>query len=375
MSAARVLPEVFYERSFGPLALWQWAVLLALFGGGLLLAMLVERGLLGAAQKVAKLTATQLDDQLVLAAKGPLALLLWVLISVGGLRLISLPPLVVQALNGVVRSLAIVAFVWFLLRMLRAGGELLESRVPSGALDARERSLRTQVAVFRRLAELAVWLVGAALLLMQFDLVRSVGVSVLASAGIAGLVFGLAAQRSIAMLLAGIQLSLTQPIRIGDVVVVEGQFGTVEEIRLTYVVVKVWDMRRLVLPITHFLEKPFENLTRGEPQLLCTVNLSVDYSADVEAIRSELKRLLEAEAGELWDGRAWNLQVTESGPDALTVRALLSAADPSKAWDLRCLVRERLVRFVQRRSSWLPLRRIASSPAPAPHPAGDRLAG
>ena len=166
-----------------------------------------------------------------------------------------------------------------------------------------------------------------------------------ASAGIAGVVLGLAAQKSIAGLLAGIQLSITQPIRISDTVIVEGEWGTIEEINLTYVVLKVWDQRRLVVPIATFLEKPFQNWTRTTTELLGTVYFYADYRLPIDAVREELDRILEGNPK--WDERVKNVLVTEVTDRAVQVRALVSARNASDHWDLRCEVREKLVAWLR----------------------------
>jgi small-conductance mechanosensitive channel len=184
-------------------------------------------------------------------------------------------------------------------------------------------------------------------MLMVFESVRQFGASILASAGIAGIVVGLAAQRSIATLLAGFQIAMTQPIRVDDVVIVEGEWGRIEDITLTYVVVKVWDQRRLIVPMTHFLERPFQNWTRTSAEMLGTVLLYADYSVPVGELRDELTRILSH--SRYWDGRVNVLQVTESKEYSVELRALVSAADASQAWELRCEVREQLVTFMQRR--------------------------
>jgi small-conductance mechanosensitive channel len=183
-------------------------------------------------------------------------------------------------------------------------------------------------------------------MLMVFDSVRQFGASILASAGIAGIVVGFAAQKSIATLLAGFQIALTQPIRVDDVVIVENEWGRIEDITLTYVVVRIWDLRRLVVPITYFIEQPFQNWTRSSADILGTVFLHVDYSMPLDALRAELTRILTASP--YWDGKVNVLQVTEAREQTLQIRALASAADASLAWDLRCEIRERLVSFVQR---------------------------
>jgi small-conductance mechanosensitive channel len=182
---------------------------------------------------------------------------------------------------------------------------------------------------------------------MVFDQVRQIGATILASAGLAGVVLGFAAQRSLGMLLAGFQIALTQPIRIDDSVIVEGEFGNIEEITLTYVVVKLWDERRLIVPITYFLDKPFQNWTRTSVQLLATVELWVDYDFPIEALREKLTSVLNA--SKLWDKRLNVMQVTDVHEHTVQVRALISAADAGKAFDLRCEVREALLKFLQQK--------------------------
>jgi small-conductance mechanosensitive channel len=181
--------------------------------------------------------------------------------------------------------------------------------------------------------------------LMMFDTVRSLGASVLASAGVIGIIVGFAAQRTIANLFAGFQLAMTQPIRIDDVVIVENEWGRIEEITLTYVVVRIWDLRRLIVPLSYFIERPFQNWTRAQSDILATVFLYTDYAVPVDAMREELKRIL-AQAPD-WDGKVCALQVTNASDRSVELRALASAADASKAWNLRCEIREKLIFFVQ----------------------------
>jgi hypothetical protein len=175
-------------------------------------------------------------------------------------------------------------------------------------------------------------------MLMVFDSVRQFGASILASAGFAGIVVGFAAQRSIATLLAGVQIALTQPIRVDDVVIVEGKWGRIEDITLTYVVICVWDLRRLVVPITFFIEQPFQNWTRTSAELLSSVLLHVDYTVPIDALRAELTNILGASPH--WDGKVNVLQVTDAKEHTLEMRALASAANASLSWDLRCEVRK-----------------------------------
>jgi small-conductance mechanosensitive channel len=183
-------------------------------------------------------------------------------------------------------------------------------------------------------------------MLTVFDSVRALGRSILASAGVAGIIIGIAAQRTLATLLAGVQIAFTQPIRLDDVVIVEGEWGRVEEITLTYVVVAIWDLRRMVLPITYFIEKPFQNWTRASADLLGSVFLYMDYSVPIAPLRAELDRILEG--SKLWDRKVKVLQVTDAKEHTIELRILVSAADSSIAWDLRCDVREKMVDFLQR---------------------------
>lgn len=375
---AETLPPVFFEKPVLGLEPWQWLGLLVVLGAGMVLAVLLERISLRFALQLAKWTRIGWDDSLVGAGRGPLRMPYYAALIALGTSALLLPRQAQQAIKVLCQSLVIVAVAWFILRFLRVTEAYVHQKVSVTTQDtARLRSLGTQLAVLRRVLEVATYIIAAALLLMPFDVVRNVGVSLLASAGIAGLVIGLAAQKSISTLLAGIQLSVTQPIRLGDKVVVENEFGTVEEITLTYVVIRVWDERRLVVPITMFLDKPFQNWTRASGSMLGEVLLQVDYSTDIDALRAELKRILEQEGRELWDGKVQTVVVLNVMEKTLSVRALASAGDPSKLFDLRCLVRERLVVFLRNRPGWLPTVRsetrsippgdqVGTAPAPAP---------
>jgi small-conductance mechanosensitive channel len=208
-------------------------------------------------------------------------------------------------------------------------------------------------------------------MLMVFDSVRQFGTSILASAGIAGIIIGFAAQRSIATLLAGFQIAFTQPIRLDDVVIVENEWGRIEDITLTYVTVRIWDMRRLIVPITYFIEQPFQNWTRTSSELLGSVFLYVDYTMPLQPLREELDRILET--SQHWDRKVKVLQVTDAKEHTLELRALASAADASTAWNLRCEVREKLIAFVQQRyPEHLPRMRAELQPATGEAPSAPR---
>jgi len=184
-------------------------------------------------------------------------------------------------------------------------------------------------------------------MLMTFPKVRQLGTTILASAGIIGIVVGMAAQRTIGTFIAGLQIAITQPIRVDDVVIVENEWGRIEEITLTYVVVKIWDLRRLIVPITYFIEKPFQNWTRVTADILGTVYIYVDYTVPVDSVREELQRVLKE--SEHWDGKVCVLQVTNTSEQTVELRALMSAADASTAWSLRCEVREKLIDFMKKK--------------------------
>jgi small-conductance mechanosensitive channel len=245
-------------------------------------------------------------------------------------------------------ALALIAGVaWLLIRLLQVFEEIVARKY---RLDENEdvtvRRIRTQAQVFHRVGVVVVVVVTLAGMLMTFPSVRQLGVSLFASAGIAGIVVGIAARPTLSNLIAGMQVALTEPVRIDDVVVVEGEWGHIEEIATTYVVVRIWDQRRLVLPLTYFIEKPFQNWTRASTEILGTVFVYTDYTVPVEAVRIELKRILDAT--KLWNGKVWGLQVTDATGHGVQLRALMSAADSDSAWDLRCHVREALVDFLQR---------------------------
>jgi small-conductance mechanosensitive channel len=242
----------------------------------------------------------------------------------------------------------ITAVAWLVVALTGVVDDFIQSRYDVTVSDnLAARQVRTRTQVLRRVVIVIVGTVAIGLMLMTFPAIRRFGTSLLASAGVAGIILGLAARETISNLLAGIQVALTEPIRLDDVVIVEGEWGRIEEIRMTYVVVRIWDERRLVVPLSYFIEKPFQNWTRKTADILGTVVFHVDYTVDVEEVRRELHRILEA--SQLWDRRVWNLQVTEAAERTMQLRALMSAPDASAAWDLRCHVRERLVEFLQRR--------------------------
>lgn len=329
---------------------WQWLGLLAIGALAWVVGVGVTRLAAAVGGRVARGTDAQWDDELVGAIRSPGRLFASALAFRILLAPLALSAAAMHVLSRIVGLFTIAATAWVVIRVVVVLAAAVERRAKTAAASAadaelRARGIATQVRVLRRVVNVTVGVVAAALMLMQWEVVRNVGVSLLASAGIAGIVLGFAAQRTIGSLIAGIQLSATQPIRIGDVVIVEKEWGTIEEVTLTYVVVKVWDERRLIVPMTRFLEQPFENWTKTSSELHGTVFFSVDWKLPIDAMRAELDRIVEGHPR--WDKRTKNVLVTDAKGQTLEVRVLVSAADAGALWELRVHVREKLVQWLQ----------------------------
>jgi small-conductance mechanosensitive channel len=348
---------------------WAWSLcVMALMVAVGLIAHSVVYSIAG---RIARRTSRPLDDLFVEHSRRPARLLFpMVFISLAWSAVPPAPEIAVtgQRLLGV---LFIVAIAWLLVKLLAVFSDWIALRYPlEVANNLTARRIRTQANIFRRIAAFIVGGIATALILMKIPGVENVGASLLASAGIAGVIVGVAARPVLSNLLAGLQIALTQPIRLDDVVIVEGEWGRIEEITNTYVVVRIWDLRRLVVPLSHFIEKPFQNWTRQTADLLGTVFVNADYTLPVDEVRAELHRILEASG--MWDGKVWNLQVVEATERTVQLRALMSAPDASAAFDLRCIVRERLIAYIQQHyPDSLPraraeLHRDTSEPAPQP---------
>ncbi len=242
--------------------------------------------------------------------------------------------------------LLIIAGAWMIIESTDIFSDLVRNQYKIDKEDnLEERKIITQLQFVKKLVTVVIMILAIAFILFQFDGVRELGMGLLTSAGVAGIIIGLAAQKSIANLLAGFQIAFTQPIRLDDVVIVEGEWGRIEEITLTYVVVRIWDQRRLVVPLQYFINNTFQNWTRQSSDLLGTVFLYTDYHMPVQAIREELKRLLEK--NDKWDKRVSVVQVTDTTEKTMQVRALMSARSAGDAWELRCEIREQLITFIQ----------------------------
>jgi small-conductance mechanosensitive channel len=342
------LPKSITEPRVGWLAVWQWVGLLFAFGVAFAIGRLVAAMLGWVAVRLAAKTRAKWDDELVERLRGPMRLFLWLI----AFRVLSEPLGLSAAALGTLSTCLKVSFVAVLgfaaVRVVSVAARSIEERAIETSTSAtglmRARGVTTQVHVLRRVINIAIGVLSVALMLTQFEVVRNIGVSLLASAGLAGVVLGFAAQRTIGSLIAGIQLSATQPIRIGDDVVIEKEFGVIEEITLTYVVVKLWDERRLIVPMTRFLEQPFENWTKLSAAIHGTVFIEADPTLDVSSVRGEVERLVVGNPN--WDGRTKSVHVTDAKPNSMTIRVLLSATSASKLFELRAHVREKLL-------SWL----------------------
>ena len=273
--------------------------------------------------------------------------LLFLLIGVTGVVHYAKMP--VEAKELAIHALTIGSIVgvsWLMLRGFAFVESLIQMRYKQvGNGDIEARRVATNVSLIRKILNVLVIILAVSGVLMTFDTVRQIGVSILASAGLAGIVMGFAAQRSLQTLIAGIQIAIAQPVRLDDVVVVENETGRVEEITLTYVVVRLSDQRRIIVPITWFIDRPFQNWTRSSTELTGAVTLQVGYGMPVAEVRSELERIVAAHP--LWDKRVVRLEVTNAVRQYIELRALVSAANSADLWTLRCDVREKLIDYMR----------------------------
>jgi small-conductance mechanosensitive channel len=297
--------------------------------------------------RLSKQTNTDIDESLAKHYREPIR---WIMILIGVRLVLPLYEISEDVLDfsKQIFSLALIVLVsWTIVRSTYVLDDYIFQRFNLDVKDnLKARKIHTQLNVLKRIVIAIVCILALGSILMTFEKVRQLGTTILASAGIVGIIVGLAAQKTIGTFIAGLQIAFTQPIRIDDVVIVEGEWGRIEEITLTYVVVKIWDLRRLVVPITYFIEKPFQNWTRVTADLLGSVFLYVDYTVCIEAVREELQKILKE--SQHWDGKVCVLQVTNTSERTVELRALMSAADAPTAWNLRCEVREKLVAFIQK---------------------------
>ena len=318
----------------------------AILIGAVIIALLVHAAAVWLMRRVIGREQTFLRTVLA-ATKGPARLgLLLIALAIA----LPLTPVASGTANLLARLLGLATICllgWIALTVLHIGADVYLTRfrldVPDNLLA---RKHITQVRVLQRVLEVVIVLITIGFALMTFDSVRQFGVTLFASAGVAGIIAGLAARPVMSNFFAGVQLAVAQPIRIGDAVIVENESGNIEEITFSYVVVKLWDLRRMVVPLSYFIEKPFQNWSRtGSSELIGSVLFYVDHTAPVEAIRRKLTEIVGQ--SKLWNGKVVSLQVSDCKETTIELRALVSADNASVLWDLRCEVREKLIGFLQ----------------------------
>jgi small-conductance mechanosensitive channel len=320
----------------------------AILGIAVLLALLAHLLLFSALKRGARRTGRVVDDSLVAHARGPAFVLLPLVTILIVLPSLTLPEGLLEGVRHIVALGMIAATAWLAINLTAVFDDFISSKFKIDVSDnLLARRVHTRTRVLQRIASTTILIVAASAILMTFPGIRHIGISLFASAGVAGLIVGMAARPVLSNIIAGIQIAMTETIRIDDVVVIEKEWGRIEEIGTTNVVVRLWDLRHLVVPLSYFIERPFENWTHKTADILATVFLYTDYSVPVEDIRAEFYRLLQA--SEMWDGKTWSLQVTNATERTMELRAIMSAPDSATAWNLRCYIREKLIWFLQER--------------------------
>jgi small-conductance mechanosensitive channel len=302
--------------------------------GIVVLALVLHWILFAGALRVAQRTGSVFDDSLVRRTRRPMRIVFPLLAVFLVLPLLRVPEALQQPIRHLLALAMIAVIGWAVIALAEIVSDVVSTKYRMDVADNLEaRRIRTQLQLLRRATLVIVSVVTLSVMLMTFPSIRHLGVTLFASAGVAGLVIGMAARPTLANLIGGLQIA-------------NEEWGWIEEINTTYVVVRVWDLRRLIVPLSHFIEQPFQNWTRVTADLLGTVFVYADYRVPVERVRQELHHILESSG--MWDRKVWGLQVTNATERTLELRALMSAPDSSKAWDLRCHVREKLVEFLQR---------------------------
>jgi small-conductance mechanosensitive channel len=359
---AQKLPAWMRDHKVLGLLGFQWLGLLALALIGWIAGALVERPVIWALRRMARRANVQHEDKATALSHGLVHWLIVLLLVLGAYPTLRMSATASLQLGRLLTMGIILVVMVGALRLVRISIEAIQLRHVDDDDPTRVRSIMTRLDAVSRVAQVLLVIVGVALAMMQFPTARTVGLSLLGSAGIAGAILGFAAQKTFSNLFAGILISFTQPVRIGDTVIVEKEYGQIELIGSTHVVVRIWDNRRLVVPVTYFLDNPFENWTKTSPELWGTVILHADYGVDVDAVRAELDRLLENEP--LFDGQAKAVLVTDVTDQTAVLRVTVSAKNAGDLWDLRCKVREKLLAFLHGEPKRLPRRRVETLNVP-----------
>ena len=315
-------------------------------GAAIVLALVVQFIVFRILERLANRRHGIIGKSLVKHGQGPtrwIFPLLAVLIVLPGLPL---PPIAMSALEHATGLGLIAAIAWLVILFVDITADVLSGRYRVDVEDnLLARRVQTQLVMLHRIVVVLVAIVTLSVMLMTFPVIRHIGMSLLASAGLAALVVGIAMKGTLSNLIAGVQIAFTQPFRLEDAVVIEGEWGWIEEIGTMFVVVRIWDLRRLILPLSYFLDHPFQNWTRTSAQLLGNTTFYADYSVPVDELRAELRRI--CESTKLWRGEVCALQVTDATEHTVQLRALMDARNSSDAWDLRCLVREGMIAYLQ----------------------------
>lgn len=318
-----------------------------IIAGAIVLGGIIHAVLFFILRRVARRKGSVIANSLVRHANAPSRFIIPLLVVLAVLPEVPLPKNVMSILQHAAGLGLIAAIAWLVILASQIVSDILAERYRVDAADnLLARRVQTQFSIFHRIIVVLVCIVTVAVMLMTFPAIKHIGESVLASAGLAGLIVGLAMKDTLSNIVAGVQIAFAQPFRLEDVVVVEGEWGQIEEITTMYVVVRIWDLRRLVLPLSYFLNHPFENWTRTSVDLLGYVTLNVDYKVPIDELRKELRRI--CESSKLWLGKVCVLQATDATEHTVQIRALMDAKDSNDQWDLKCLVREKLIEFLQK---------------------------
>jgi small-conductance mechanosensitive channel len=320
--------------------------LLVLFA---VIALAVQRGVFIVFARIAEKHADGIVAAIVHRMRGPSRFIFPLVAVLAGVPAVPLPAWSKQPIEQILGLCIIAAIAWLVVALVEFAADIAKRRYRLDEEDnLRARQVETRLDILSRTAITLVALVAVSAALMTFPPIRAIGATLLASAGLAGLAAGLAARPILENLVAGVQIALTQPIRIDDVVIVETEYGRIEKITATYVVVRLWDWRRMVLPLTYFIDHPFQNWTYSKAEMIGSVFLYLDYSIPVDALRDEVPRILASTP--LWDKNVVNVALTDANKEGtVEIRILVSARNSSELFDLRCLVRERAIAFVRER--------------------------
>jgi small-conductance mechanosensitive channel len=323
---------------------WAWSV--GVVAIAIVVALIVHRVLFALLKRVSQRSGSVLVGSLLRHLQRASNWILPLLALLAAVPYIKLPENILTPIERGLGLALIAGVAWLVIVFSEVVADVVAARYRVDVADnLTARRIQTQIEVLHRIVVAVVAIVALSLMLMTFPAIRQIGTGLLASAGLAGLIVGMAMKNTLSSLIAGIQIAFTQPIRLEDAVLVEGEWGWIEEIEMTYVVVRLWDLRRLILPLSYFLEHPFQNWTRSSADLLGSVFLYVDYTVPVEEVRKELRRIVEST--DKWKGQVCVLHVTDASAQTVQLRALVDARDAGAAWELRCYVRENLIRFVQ----------------------------